>query len=65
LPIIEQEEPSEEFQATWIATGKHLQSQCSDGINWIRDNLKGPFIEHLSFRIGNQLFFVFIEAAEF
>ena len=65
MPIIEQEETSEEFKAAWIAAGNHLQSQCSDGINWIRDSLKGPFIEHLSFRIVNQLFFVFIEAAEF
>lgn len=65
MHIIDQEEPSEEFQAAWLAAAKHIQSQCRGGISWIRVNLRRPFIEHLSFRIGNQLFFVFIEAAEF
>ena len=65
MHIVEQEEPSKEFQAAWMSAGKHLQSQCNGGINWIRASLRQPFIEHLSFRIGNQLFFVFVEAAEF
>jgi len=65
LYIVEQEDPSENFQAAWLAAAKHLQSQCREGICWIRANLKRPFIEHLSFRIGNQLFFIFVEAEEF
>lgn len=65
MHLIQQEEPSEEFQSAWIAAGKHIQSQCDSGLNWIRADLELPFIEHLSFRLGNQLFFVFIEAAEF
>jgi hypothetical protein len=35
------------------------------GFNWLRAELTHPLVEHLSFRIGNQIFFVFIEAAEF
>ena len=65
MHIIQQDEPSEEFRAAWVAAGRHIQSQCDSGLNWIRADLKIPFIEHLSFRLGNQLFFVFIEAAEF
>lgn len=65
MHLIQQEEPSEEFQAAWLAAGKHIQSQSDGGVNWIRADLGMPFIEHLSFRLGNQLFFVFVEAAEF
>ena len=65
MQIIQQEEPSEEFRAAWVAAGRHIQSQCDSGLNWVRADLNMPFIEHLSFRLGNQLFFVFIEAAEF
>ena len=62
---IDQNEPSEEFQTAWKAARVHIQNQCVEGIYWIRARLEGPLIEHLSFRIGNQLFFVFVEAAEF
>ena len=62
MHIIDQEEPSEEFQAAWNSAGKHIQAQCRGGIKWIRVNLRRPFIEHFSFIIGNQLFFVFVEA---
>ncbi len=65
MHIIDQEEPSEDFQAAWVAAAKHIQTQCREGIKWIRVNLRLPFIEHLSFIIGNQLFFVFVEAEEF
>ena len=65
MHTIIQEDPSEEFQAAWAVAATHIQSQCRGGISWIRADLRRPFIEHLSFRIGNQLFFVFIEAAEF
>ena len=65
MHLIQQEEPSKEFHLAWLAAGKHIQAQSDGGVNWIRADLGMPFIEHLSFRIGNQLFFVFIEAAEF
>ena len=62
---VEQSEPSQEFKNAWQAAGRFLQSKGDKGLNWIRSNLNLPMVEHLSFRLGNQLFFVFIEAAEF
>ena len=62
---VEQSEFSQEFKNAWQVAGRHLQKKGGEGINWIRANLNPPMAEHLSFRIGNQLFFVFVEAAEF
>jgi len=62
---IEQAEPTEEFKQAWSAAGRHIQNQADTGFNWLRANLNPPMAEHLSFRIGNQIFFVFVEAAEF
>ena len=62
---VEQNEPSQEFINAWQAAGRYLQSKGDKSLNWIRANLNPPMAEHLSFRLGNQLFFVFIEAAEF
>ena len=64
MHTIEQGDPSDHFQTAWLAAARHINSQCIGGINWLRTSLRRPFIEHLSFRIGNQLFFVFVEAAE-
>jgi len=61
---VEQAEPSEEFTQAWSAAGRHIQNQADTGFNWLRANLYPPMAEHLSFRIGNQIFFVFVEAAE-
>lgn len=62
---VEQEEPSQSFKRAWQAAGHHIQQQGQGGVNWIRANLNPPMAEHLSFRIGNKLFFIFVEAAEF
>ena len=62
---VEQAEPTEEFKQAWSAAGRHIQNQVDTGFNWLRANLNPPMAEHLSFRIGNQIFFVFVEAAEF
>jgi hypothetical protein len=52
----------EEFDRCWIAAGLHLQKQAQDSMPWwIRNHLNPPIVEHLSFRIGNQLFFIRIE----
>lgn len=61
---IEQEKPSQEFEQAWLSAGRFLASKGGEGQKWIRDNLNLPIIEHLSFVIGSQLFFVFVEAAE-
>ncbi|MCP4074738.1 MAG: hypothetical protein GY744_00960 [Gammaproteobacteria bacterium] len=62
---VEHEKPSPAFVKAWQAAGHHLQKQGQEGINWVRADLNPPMAEHLSFRIGNQLIFIFVEAAEF
>ena len=57
--------PSHDFIAAWSAAGSHLQSCIPDGsLVWLKARLEPPFLEHLSFRIGNQLFFVRLEAED-
>ncbi len=56
------QEPSDEFTECWQAAGRHLQKMGGSAIAWLRVNLNPPLLEHLSFNLGNQLFFVFIEA---
>lgn len=59
---IEMHVPSDDFARCWQAAGRHLQAQMHDGqINWLKANLTAPFLEHLSFRLGNQLFFIRID----
>lgn len=50
-----------EFEDLWMAAGRHLQSCVEGGLNtWLRVHRSPPFLEHLSFRLGNQLFFIFL-----
>jgi len=59
---IDMHEVQNEFSRCWRAAGRHLQSQTHDGqLSWLKDNLNPPFLEHLSFRMGNQLFYVRID----
>lgn len=59
---IEMQEMSEDFFKCWQAAGIHLSKQVDGGIqSWLRAHPYPPFLEHLSFRLGNQLFFVRIE----
>jgi hypothetical protein len=59
---IEMHKTSEEFTRCWRAAGLHLQA-CANGtpLSWLKAKLTPPFLEHLSFRAGNQLFFIRIE----
>lgn len=62
---IEMQDMSEEFLKCWKAAGKHLNKQVAGGIHtWLRVHPYPPFLEHLSFRLGNQLFFVRVEDAD-
>lgn len=55
-------EPTQDFARCWQAAGLHIQTQGQNAINsWLRAHLAPPILEHLSFRLGNQLFFVRIE----
>ena len=56
---IEMQEATQEFARCWQAAGRHLQSMAHDGkLNWLKADLIPPILEHLSFRLGNQLFYV-------
>ncbi len=56
---IEMHDVSEQFVELWKSAGSHLDKQVQGGIQtWLRANLAPPFLEHLSFRLGNQLFFI-------
>ena len=56
---IEMNEASEEFVRCWQAAGTHIENQAQgDFQGWLRGHLAPPFLEHLSFRLGNQLFFI-------
>jgi hypothetical protein len=62
-PTIPLEQPSEEFARCWQAAGRHMQANAPGPPlhSWLKVNLNPPFLEHLSFRLGNQLFFIRIE----
>lgn len=61
---IEMHRPSEEFGRCWSAAGRHIQRQVQGPFHsWLKVSLDPPFLEHLSFRLGNQLFFLRIEDA--
>lgn len=56
---ITMDEPTREFHECWAAAGRYLDQQVDGGISsWLKAELTPPFLEHLSFRLGNQLFFV-------
>ena len=58
---IETNTANEAFAHMWQAAGMHLNKQIDGGIPaWIKANLEPPFLEHLSFRLGNQLFFIHV-----
>ncbi len=59
------DEATPEFAKCWQAAGRHLVKQADGNISsWLRANLEPPFLEHLSFRLGNQLFFIRVEDEE-
>ncbi|CAK7054575.1 MAG: hypothetical protein DELT_01157 [Desulfovibrio sp.] len=58
---IQLDKPSEEFALCWSMAGKHLENCAQGRIFWLKAHLQPPFLEHLSFRLGNQLFFVRVE----
>lgn len=59
---IEMHTPTKEFSLCWKAAALHLLS-CSQETElwWLKAVLIPPFLEHLSFRIGNQLFYIRID----
>ena len=58
---IEMHQVSDEFVSCWRTAMAHLESKGREAIKWLKSDLIPPFLDHISFRIGNQLFFVRIE----
>lgn len=62
---IELHDVSDAFVDCWRAAGRHLtQKLPPQHPFWLKTDLSGPFLEHLSFRLGNQLFYIRIEDAD-
>ncbi len=62
---IEMDEVTPDFAECWRDAGRYLQSQAKEvKLHWLKAELEPPFLEHLSFRIGNRLFFVGLEDIE-
>ncbi|MCC7464186.1 MAG: hypothetical protein IT480_17210 [Gammaproteobacteria bacterium] len=56
------DEVGEDFARCWAAAGGHLEQQMSGSdAAWMRSHLAPPFLEHISFRVGNRLVFVRLE----
>jgi len=65
LHDIEMHAVSDDFARCWQAAGRHIQSKAQGPLHsWLKANPDPPFLEHLSFRLGNQLFFIRIEDAD-
>ena len=65
MQTIEAQAMSPDFLSCWQAAGMHIDAQVRGGIqSWIKALPHPPFLEHLSFRLGNQLFFVRVEDAD-
>ncbi len=59
---IDDQEITNQFAEMYQAAGSYLNKQVQDGIHfWLKAKLAPPFLEHLSFRLGNQLFFIRLE----
>ena len=55
-------EVTEDFAKCWQAAGMHIQNQVQGEFkSWLRAHINPPFLEHLSFRLGNQLFYIRIQ----
>ncbi len=55
-------EVTSEFARCWRAAGTHIERSAGGRLDaWLRSHLNPPFLEHLSFRLGNQLFFLRVE----
>lgn len=55
------DKPTQDYYDIWSAAGKHLHGISQGAINWIKSEPNPPFLEHLSFRLGNKIFFLRFE----
>jgi hypothetical protein len=52
---------SAEFQNFWNLAGATLGNQADKHLMWLRADLYHPYVDHLSFRLGNQNFSVLLD----
>jgi hypothetical protein len=55
---------SREFQALWTVAASYVERLGEGDLAWFKGGLSTPLLEHFSFRLGNQLFFVRLEDSE-
>ena len=62
---IDHEKVSDAFAECRRAARLHLTRKLPPAHPfWLKSSLSAPFLEHLSFRLGNQLFYIRIEDAD-
>ena len=58
---VETHDMTPEFLACWKAAGIHISNQVQGGLqSWLKATPYPPFLEHLSFRLGNQNFYIHV-----
>ena len=56
---VETHDMTPEFLECWKAAGIHISNQVQGGLqSWLKASPYPPFLEHLSFRLGNQNFYI-------
>ncbi len=55
---------SDEFVRCWRSAVKHINTHAQGSLGWLKCWLRPPYLEHFSFRMGNQVFFIRIEDVE-
>jgi len=56
---VETHDMKPEFLECWKAAGIHISNQVQGGLHsWLKATPYPPFLEHLSFRLGNQNFYI-------
>lgn len=62
---IKMSEPSSDFGQMWTAAMTHINDQIDGGLqSWLKSRMEPPFLDHFSFRLKNQIFFVQIEDSD-
>lgn len=54
-------EVNEDFICCYNEAITHLQHQAEGNLKWFKSHPEPPFLEHISFYLGNQLFFIKLE----
>ena len=55
---------SDDFNNAWCFAGQELTKQGQGSLNWINSTIAPSLVDHLSFRLGNQIFSVLIDVVD-